>query len=225
MDSRVALRKQSGTMSATLPSFGPHDGILPDHDIRAMVEAGAITHATPLDDDQVQPASLDLRLGQTAYRIKASFLPGAGRTVAERLDEIALHQMPLEKGAVLETGCIYLVELNEALALPPEVSAATNPKSSTGRLDIFTRVITDGGAVFDQIPAGYAGKLYLEIAPQSFPILVKPGVSAVADPLSLWQHAAVRQGAEKPRPAPWIGRRRACSVSKRSCRLDRPERR
>jgi dCTP deaminase len=175
MDSRAALRKQSGTMSATLPSFGPHDGILPDHDIRAMVEAGAISHATPLDDDQVQPASLDLRLGQTAYRIKASFLPGAGRTVAERLDEIALHQMPLENGAVLETGCIYLVELNEALALPPEVSAATNPKSSTGRLDIFTRVITDGGAVFDQIPAGYAGKLYLEIAPQSFPILVKPG--------------------------------------------------
>jgi dCTP deaminase len=82
---------------------------------------------------------------------RQAFLPGAGRTVAERLDEIALHQMPLDNGAVLETGCIYLVELNEALALPPEVSAATNPKSSTGRLDIFTRVITDGGAVFDQI--------------------------------------------------------------------------
>ncbi|MFK7792423.1 MAG: 2'-deoxycytidine 5'-triphosphate deaminase [Devosiaceae bacterium] len=162
-------------MSITLPSFGPTDGILPDHDILAMMEAGAISHATPLDDDQVQPASLDLRLGQTAYRIKASFLPGSGRTVAQRLDEIALHQMPLENGAVLETGCIYLVEINEALALPPEVSAATNPKSSTGRLDIFTRVITDGGAVFDQIPAGYAGKLYLEVAPQSFPILVKPG--------------------------------------------------
>jgi len=175
MDSGPALRKQSGTMSTALPSFGPNDGILPDHDILAMVEAGAISHASPLDEDQVQPASLDLRLGQTAYRIKASFLPGANRTVAQRLDEIALHQMPLENGAVLETGCIYLVELNEALALPPEVSAATNPKSSTGRLDIFTRVITDGGAVFDQIPAGYAGKLYLEIAPQSFPILVKPG--------------------------------------------------
>lgn len=164
-----------GSSVSQLPVFGPNDGILPDHDIKAMLAAGAISHATPLDDDQVQPASLDLRLGQTAYRIKASFLPGEGRTVADRLDEIALHQMPLAIGAVLETGCIYLVELNEALALPPQVSAATNPKSSTGRLDIFTRVITDQGTVFDQIPAGYSGKLYLEIAPQSFPILVKPG--------------------------------------------------
>jgi dCTP deaminase len=159
----------------SLPSFGPHDGILPDHDIAAMLAAGAIAHATALDDDQIQPASLDLRLGQRAYRIKASFLPGHGRKVSHRLEELALHQMELGGGAVLETGCIYLVELDEALALPPEVSAATNPKSSTGRLDIFTRVITDGGTVFDQIPRGYRGKLFLEIAPQSFPILVRPG--------------------------------------------------
>lgn len=171
----VKTHRNRVIMSAHLPTFGPNDGILPDHDIHAMVAAGAIMHATPLDEDQVQPASLDLRLGRMAYRIKASFLPGANRTVAQRLDDVALHMMPLENGAVLETGCIYLVELDEALALPPEVSAATNPKSSTGRLDIFTRVITDRGAVFDQIPAGYEGKLYLEIAPQSFPILVKPG--------------------------------------------------
>ncbi len=169
------LRKHSTSMPGDLPSFGPHDGILPDHDIHAMVTAGAITHASELDEDQVQPASLDLRLGNTAYRIKASFLPGAGRTVAQRLEAVALHTMDLEEGAVLETGCIYLVELNEGLSLPPAVSAATNPKSSTGRLDIFTRVIADGGTVFDQIPAGYQGKLYLEVAPQSFPILVKPG--------------------------------------------------
>ena len=158
-----------------LPTFGPHDGILPDHTIHALIAHGAISHGRPLDDDQVQPASLDLRLGSMAYRIKASFLPGAERSVAGRLADLALHQMDLTNGAVLETGCIYLVELDEALALPPTVSAATNPKSSTGRLDIFTRVITDHGAVFDQIPAGYEGKLYLEIAPQSFPILVRPG--------------------------------------------------
>ena len=158
-----------------LPIFGPKDGILPDHDIHAMLAAGAITHDTDLDKDQIQPASLDLRLGQTAYRIKASFLPGKGHTVADRLDEVVLHKMALNNGAVLETGCIYLVELSEALALPRQVSAVTNPKSSTGRLDIFTRVITEHGTVFDQIPYGYAGKLYLEVAPQSFPILVKPG--------------------------------------------------
>ena len=164
-----------GRSMTILPSFGPTDGILADHDIKAMLEAGAITHATPLDADQVQPASLDLRLGRTAHRIKASFLPGTGRSVADRLPDIALHHMALDDGAVLETGCIYLIELDEALHLPPEVSAATNPKSSTGRLDIFTRVITDGGTVFDAIPPGYRGKLYLEVAPQSFPILVTPG--------------------------------------------------
>ncbi|MEM6711633.1 MAG: 2'-deoxycytidine 5'-triphosphate deaminase [Pseudomonadota bacterium] len=162
-------------MAAALPSFGPSDGILPDSDIHAMVAAGVITHTVQLDDDQVQPASLDLRLGKFAHRIKASFLPGETKTVLERLDELALHRMPLEAGAVLETGCIYLVELDEALALPPEVSAATNPKSSTGRLDIFTRVITDRGTVFDAIPAGYTGKLFLEVAPQSFPVLVSSG--------------------------------------------------
>ena len=162
-------------MSSALPTFGPHDGILPDTDLRALVAAGAIAHATSLDADQVQPASLDLRLGGTAWRIKASFLPGAGRSVAARLSDVALHAMPLEGGAVLETGCIYLVELQEALDLPPQVSGTTNPKSSTGRLDIFTRVITDGGTVFDQVPPGYRGPLWLEIAPQSFPILVNPG--------------------------------------------------
>ncbi|MEM6381562.1 MAG: 2'-deoxycytidine 5'-triphosphate deaminase [Pseudomonadota bacterium] len=162
-------------MPEPLPPFGPHDGILPDSDIQALVSAGRITHATPLDDDQVQPASLDLRLGKTAHRIKASFLPGASRTVAERLETLALHTMSLEGGAVLEAGCIYLVELQESLDLPPEVKGTTNPKSSTGRLDIFTRVITDKGTVFDQVPGGYTGPLYLEVAPQSFPILVTPG--------------------------------------------------
>lgn len=159
----------------SLPAFSPSDGILPDSDILRLLEAGAIKSRTKLDHDQVQPASIDLRLGTRAYRLKASFLPGQNKTVAERLAQLTLHEMSLESGAVLETGCIYLVELQEYLNLPPEISGATNPKSSTGRLDIFTRVITDRGTVFDAVPGAYSGPLFLEIAPQSFPILVTPG--------------------------------------------------
>ncbi len=151
------------------------DGILPAHAVEALVAAGAIAPAAPLDPDQVQPASLDLRLGPTAWRIRASFLPGPGATIADRLERLALHRLDLTDGEVLETGCVYLVELQEALALPPDLAASTNPKSSTGRLDVFTRVITDRARAFDIIPPGYAGPLYLEISPRTFPILVRQG--------------------------------------------------
>ena len=125
--------------------------------------------------DQIQPASLDLRLGRRAWRVRASFLPGRDVAVHQRLDALALHEIDLAPGAVLETGCVYIVELLERLALPPAVAAAANPKSSTGRLDVFTRVIADGMRAFDQIPAGYHGPLYLEISPRTFPILVRTG--------------------------------------------------
>ena len=151
------------------------DGILPAHVIRRMVEEGQITAATPLDHDQIQPASLDLRLGERAWRVRASFLPGPKRTVAERLEDLALHAFSLTEGAVLETGCVYIVELQEALALPDTVSAVANPKSSTGRIDVFTRVIGERAATFDQLPAGYTGRLYLEVSPRTFPILVRAG--------------------------------------------------
>ncbi len=150
-------------------------GILPDHEIAALFEAGALTAARPLDGDQIQPASLDLRLGQKAWRVRASFLPGPDKLVSDKLDRLKLHEIDLTNGAVLETGCVYIVPLLEALALPAEISASANPKSSTGRLDIFTRVMTDHGHEFDKIPAGYTGPLYLEVSPRTFPIVARTG--------------------------------------------------
>ena len=140
-----------------------------------MLGAGQITADAPVLDVQVQPASLDLRLGARAWRVRASFLPGAA-PVSERLRAFEMHQMDLSHGAVLEKGCVYVVPLIEGLALPPELSAVCNAKSSTGRLDLLTRVITDGGAEFDRVPAGYTGPLYAEICPRSFSVLVRPGM-------------------------------------------------
>jgi dCTP deaminase len=136
---------------------------------------GAIRTAQPFDKDQVQPASLDLRLGDVAYRVRSSFLPGPSHSVAERIEALKLHEIDLTRGAVLERGCVYLVPLQESLALPPEVSASANPKSSTGRLDVFTRVIGDRARGFDQMPTGYAGPLFLEVSPRTFPVLVRTG--------------------------------------------------
>jgi dCTP deaminase len=149
-------------------------GILPDRMIAALARAGGILPATDFAPDQIQPASLDLRLGDVAYRVRASFLPGSS-TVAKRIDGLKLHEVALGDGAVLETGCVYIVPLLESLALPGEISAAANPKSSTGRLDVFTRVIADEIRGFDRIAAGYHGPLYAEISPRTFPVLVREG--------------------------------------------------
>ena len=154
----------------------PHaTGILPAHAIRALINDGRIVLDKPLDDDQVQPASLDLRLGNIAYRVQASFLPGIDKSVDQRLEELSLHKVDLSEGAVLETNCVYIVPLLESVKLAKNISAMTNPKSSTGRIDVFTRVITDFGEEFDKIPAGYFGGLYAEISPRTFPILVREG--------------------------------------------------
>jgi dCTP deaminase len=150
-------------------------GILPAHQIAALVEAGHIQSASPLSNEQIQPASLDLRLGTTAYRVRASFLPGPSLTVADRLEVLKLHEFDLTDGAVLETGCVYIVPLMESLNLPEHIAAAANPKSSTGRLDIFTRVIIDRAREFDSAPAGYKGPLYLEVSPRTFPIVARAG--------------------------------------------------
>ena len=150
-------------------------GILTHSQIRFLASAGAIQSDRPFDDDQVQPASLDLRLGRVAYRVRASFLPGPDLSVAAKIRHWTLHEIDLEQGAVLETGCVYIVPLLESLKLPDSVAAASNPKSSTGRLDVFTRVIVDQARAFDTIPAGYHGPLYLEISPRTFPILVRTG--------------------------------------------------
>ena len=150
-------------------------GILPDRMIAAMADDGLIRPAYPFVESQIQPASLDLRLGDIAYRVRASFLPGPGATVAERIDELKLHEISLADGAVLETNCVYIVPLLESLALPQKIVAAANPKSSTGRLDVFTRVIADGTRRFDVIGAGYHGPLYAEISPKTFPVLLREG--------------------------------------------------
>ncbi|SLN18907.1 2'-deoxycytidine 5'-triphosphate deaminase [Roseisalinus antarcticus] len=151
-------------------------GVLPSQRIAALIASGAITADTPFVEGQVQPASLDLRLGAKAYRVRASFLAGSGRTVAERLTEFEMHRIELGPGAVLEKGCVYVVPLMERLALPDDLHAVANAKSSTGRLDLLTRTITDGGVEFDRIGAGYTGPLYAEICPRSFSVLVRPGM-------------------------------------------------
>ena len=152
------------------------NGVLPDSEIRDLIDRGAIRADAPVIPEQIQPASLDLRLGHTAYRLRASFLAGRGRRIADRLDDFRMHQMDLTDGAVLERGCVYLIPLQERITLPAGLSAVANAKSSTGRLDLLTRLVTDDGTEFDRLPEGYDGPLYAEICPRSFSVLVRPGM-------------------------------------------------
>jgi dCTP deaminase len=151
-------------------------GVCPNQRIETMIRDGEILADPPIAFEQIQPASLDMRLGHTAFRVRASFLAGAGRSVTSRLSEFEMHRIDLSGGAVLEKGCVYLVPLMESLDLPDTMQAVANAKSSTGRLDLLTRTITDGGTEFDRIPPGYSGPLYAEICPRSFSVLVRPGM-------------------------------------------------
>lgn len=144
--------------------------------IRGLIDDGALSAGLPIEDGQIQPASLDLRLGSHAYRVRASFLSGGDASVSDRLREFVMHRVDLSAGAVLEKGCVYVVPLMERLDLPEDIQAIANAKSSTGRLDLLTRLITDGGTEFDRIPASYSGPLYAEICPRSFSVLVRPGM-------------------------------------------------
>ncbi|MEL7014364.1 MAG: 2'-deoxycytidine 5'-triphosphate deaminase [Pseudomonadota bacterium] len=150
------------------------NGVLADTQIRDLIRSGALSSSSPIVNEQVQPASVDLRLSDQAYRVRASFLPGDA-TVAERLESLTMHTIGLSGGAVLEKGCVYLVPLMEHLSLPQGMTAAASAKSSIGRLDLMTRIITDHGTEFDRVPEGYDGPLYAEICPQSFSVLVQPG--------------------------------------------------
>jgi dCTP deaminase len=152
-----------------------HSGILPCQAIEALIAEGSISASQPFAESQIQPASLDLRLGERCWRVRASFLPGLGRKVTDRLADVAMHQLDLTGGAVLERGCVYIAELSERMRLPALMRARANPKSSTGRVDVFVRLLTDHGPVFDDVAPGYAGPLYLEIAPQTFSVLVRTG--------------------------------------------------
>ena len=158
-------------------SYGKHStGILPGHVLRRLIRARREVVATEdFDDAQIQPASIDLRLGAVAWRMRASFLPGPYATVHDKLADAVLHEIDLTHGAVLETGCVYVVPLLESVEFSFRVSGIANPKSSTGRLDVFTRLITDRAQSFDRIEAGYRGPLYAEIRPRTFPVLVRKG--------------------------------------------------
>ncbi len=153
----------------------PVSGILPSQAIAALVGSGAISAAAPIGAEQIQPASVDLRLGARAFRVRASFMPGPGATTEQQIERFTLHTIDLAQGAVLEVGCVYVAEIEESLALPADLAGFANPKSSTGRLDVFTRVIADHAPGFDQTGAGYRGRLFLEICPQTFPVLVRSG--------------------------------------------------
>jgi dCTP deaminase len=152
-------------------------GVLPYQRLVAMVRDKTIISKIEIEPDQYQPASLDLRLGRYAYRVRASFLAGPNATVMERVKDLdGMPPIDLEGGAVLERGAVYVVELMEAVTLNADTLGIANPKSSTGRLDVLTRLITDRGTAFDRIEKSYDGQLYIEIAPLTFSIVVYPGV-------------------------------------------------
>ncbi len=155
--------------------FAP--GLLAAHQIQALRDSGAIRFASPADGAApvLQPASLDLRLGRRAWRVRASFLPGRARSVIDGIRAQSADELDLSTGVILEPGTVTVVELDDGLALPEAVRAAANPKSSTGRIDVFTRVIADRARRFDTIEAGYAGPLYAEVSPRTFPIRVRAG--------------------------------------------------
>ncbi len=151
-------------------------GILPSHVLKRLIRAHREIVATEdIEDGQIQPASIDLRLGAVAWRVRASFLPGPHAKVEDKLASVFMHEIDLKNGAVLETGCVYIVPLLEHVDFSARVSGTANPKSSTGRIDVFTRLITDHGQAFDRVEPGYKGPLYAEISPRTFPILVRKG--------------------------------------------------
>lgn len=176
--------------------------ILPSQAIEALIREGAVAAERPVGAGQIQPASLDLRLGLRAFRVRASFMPGPGPVIEERIARFVLHTVDLSQGAVLEVGCVYVAEIEETLALPEGLAAFANPKSSTGRLDVFTRVIADHGPGFDQTGAAYRGPLYLEICPQTFPILVRAGSRLSQIRFRGPAPSASQSAADQPRVAP-----------------------
>lgn len=159
-----------------LQSLSYTTGILPSQKIRELIENGRLSTPAPIEDGQIQPSSLDLRLGPVGYRMQASFLPGPNATVESRIKDLAMTRIDLTQPTVFEKGCVYLVPLMEHLNLTSEFSAKANPKSTTGRLDIFTRLICDGGTEFERVPPGYNGTLYAEVVPRTFTVLVQAGV-------------------------------------------------
>jgi dCTP deaminase len=174
--------------------------MMPSQVINWLIATRQVRSVVPIEPSQIQPASIDLRLGHKAHRVRASFLPGGKSRVHQRLKDLSLHEIDLSEGAVLEAGSVYVAEVQESLELRPKISAVGNPKSSTGRIDVFTRLIVDYAEEFDRIPDAYSGRLFVEISPRTFPVLVRAGsrltqlrfrrgtaVSSSADTLKLHQ--------------------------------------
>ncbi len=151
-------------------------GVLPSQAIKELLASRKVIALPAVGEDQVQPASLDLRLGDMGYRVQASFLPGPKNTVDERVKHLRMSRVDLTRATVLEKGCVYIVPLLEEMNLPNDIWAKANPKSTTGRLDIFTRLITDFGVEFERVPAGYKGRLYAEIVPRTFTVGIRAGM-------------------------------------------------
>jgi dCTP deaminase len=151
-------------------------GILPTQTIRELIASGRIEAGEEIAEEQIQPASIDLRLGEVAYRVRASFLPGPESTVQDKVATLLINKVDLIRGFVFEPGCVYIVPLMEELRLPKNVEARANPKSTTGRLDIFTRLITDYGTEFERVRPGYRGRLFAEIVSRTFTIQVRTGM-------------------------------------------------
>jgi dCTP deaminase len=150
-------------------------GVLPSQTIRRLIAAGRIGSPIEITDDQIQPASIDLRLGPVAYRVQASFLPGRYSSVAKKVRDLQIAEIDLTNPTVFEKGCVYIVPLLEELNLPSDLIVKANPKSTTGRLDVFTRLITDYGTEFEWVPKRYRGKLYAEIVSRTFTVKVVMG--------------------------------------------------
>jgi dCTP deaminase len=170
----LAVAPQDATAGQP-PQVRSGTGVLPYQALVAMHHAGEIAAAPDIEPGQIQPASIDLRLGRTAYRVRASFLPGPNSSVMDKVREMGGHPIDLAEGAILEKGIVYVVPLLERVKLPSNITGFANPKSSTGRLDVLTRVITDRSSSFDQIERGYEGELFAEIAPQTFSIIARLG--------------------------------------------------
>ncbi len=171
----------SGNMSSLFPELERDliafhkKGVLPVQNIKNLIDSSYLSAPQRISDDQIQPASIDLRLGPIAYRVRSSFLPGKHATVKRKIESLKMHEIDLGASAVLEKGCVYIIPLMETLRLPPEISGRANPKSTTGRLDVFTRLISDYCTEFERVQAGYKGDLYVEVVPRTFSILVREG--------------------------------------------------
>ena len=164
---------KNSTSAADIARFG--NGILSAAQIKKLNNAGVIKSGMKIDENQIQPASIDLRLGCRAWRVRASFLPGSSMSVEAKLNMLKMYEVDLTHEAVLEKGCVYIVELEESINLPSDITAFANPKSSTGRLDIFTRMIVDCATEFETAQPNYSGPLYAEVSPRSFSVVVRRG--------------------------------------------------